>query len=99
MSVPCLWVALPVQALFQLHVVFGRPDSRRRDRTGDERLLGGLKAHYRRRFVWHFVRADTTLGVSVRHDSIANTLYHAQARQRIDALTDHDVRETSLGCF
>lgn len=66
---------------------------------GDERLLGGLKAHYRRRFVWHFVRADTTLGVSVRHDSIANTLYHAQARQRIDALTDHDVRETSLGVF
>ena len=66
---------------------------------GDDRQLGGLKAQYRRRFTWRWLSFDTTVGANVRHDSIHNTLYHAQARQRLEPLADHDVRETSLGAF
>ena len=66
---------------------------------GDDRQLGGLKAQYRRRLSWRWLSFDTTFGVNVRHDSIHNTLYHAQARQRLEAVADHDVRETSLGAF
>lgn len=66
---------------------------------GDDRQLGGIKAQYRRRLAWRWLTFDTTVGANVRYDSIHNTLYHAQARQRLDPIADHDVRETSLGVF
>lgn len=66
---------------------------------GDERTLGGLKAQYHRRDAWRWLRLDTTLGISVRHDDIRATLHHTQARQRLSPIADHDVRETSLGAF
>ena len=66
---------------------------------GDDRSLGGMKAQYRRRFTWRWLTFDTTLGASVRHDSIHNTLYHAQAQQRLEPIADHDILETSLGAF
>jgi len=66
---------------------------------GDSRQLGGLKAQYRRRHAWRWLRLDTSIGITVRHDAISNTLYHAQARQRLEPRADHDVKQTSLGAY
>lgn len=66
---------------------------------GDDRFLGGFRASYRRRARWRFMTFDTSAGISGRFDVIHNSLYYQRARERLESVVDHEIRETSLGLY
>lgn len=66
---------------------------------GDERYLGGLRANYRRRQKWRWLRFDTSIGISARFDDIHNSLDNQRAREQLATVAAHQVRETSLALY
>jgi hypothetical protein len=66
---------------------------------GDERVLGGLRAHYRRRGDWKWFGLETTIGVQGRFDDIHNSLYYQRQRERLSPVADHNIRESSIAAY
>lgn len=65
----------------------------------DDRDLMGFRASYRRRARLGWLGLDTSFGVSGRFDVIHNSLYNQHARQRVSAVSDHDIAETSIALY
>jgi len=65
----------------------------------DLRTVMGLHASYRFIERWGGISFDTTVGMQVRNDVIANALHYDRGRERLADVVDADIREGSLAVY
>jgi hypothetical protein len=66
---------------------------------GDDRTMIGADARAARHFHYGPLKLTATLGLQARGDSIENSLWHGQARERLEPRVLASVTETELGLF
>ena len=66
---------------------------------GDDRVLGGFDARYRKHYHYKGAQFTTSIGAQARFDSIDNALYHDEARQRLEARVKAHVNESELALY
>ena len=66
---------------------------------GDDRTMVGTDARAARHFHYGPLKVTATLGLQARVDSIENSLWHSQARERLEPRVQANVTETELGLF
>jgi outer membrane receptor protein involved in Fe transport len=80
---------------------FFRDDPVRGDaiEQGDDRTMIGADARAARHFHYGPLKLTATFGLQARGDSIENSLWHSQARERLEPRVQAGVTETQLGLF
>lgn len=65
----------------------------------DNRTMLGARTSYRWLRRWGPVLFDSMIGGDVRQDDISNGLYYVRARERLSAVVDADIHQTSVGAY
>jgi hypothetical protein len=66
---------------------------------GDDRTTIGSDVRTTRHFHYGPLRLATTLGIQARADSIANSLWHSAARERLEPRVQADITQSEIGVF
>jgi hypothetical protein len=65
----------------------------------DDRTIVGVDTHVHRQFRYGGAKFTTTIGAQARFDSIETSLYHDQARVRLDTRIKAGISESEIGVY